>query len=477
MKIIITSQTILVWLLFMALIQISTAQNFIESPQTQPFTGTIYSSTAFADVDGDNDQDVLITGRTSSHNRIAVLYTNDGSGNFTELSGTPFDGVQDSSIAFADVDDDNDQDVLITGLSDSGFIAKLYTNDGSGNFSEVSGTPFDGVEQSSIAFADVDGDKDPDVLITGMNTAFVQIAKLYLNDGSGNYTEETGTPFEGVDESAIAFADIDGDSDLDVLITGFNFNGVNTKLYTNDGSGQFTEMMNTPFYGVGASSVAFADIDGDNDQDVVISGATNTDRITTLYTNDGTGIFSEVLGTPFEGVAFSSLAFSDVDGDNDQDMLLSGSSADALYTVLYTNDGTGNFTEYANTPFEDINNGAINFVDVDGDNDEDVLITGQNNSFVNHISTLYLNQLNTLSTQSIDINDNLSVYPNPVRDVLNIKTNYNLEHIEVFNMNGQLVWSQPQDSSSLSIENLNAGMYLLRIKTDVGFTTKKIVKQ
>jgi len=37
--------------------------------------------------------------------------------NFTEVMGVPFVGVQKSSIAFADVDGDNDQDVLITGLN------------------------------------------------------------------------------------------------------------------------------------------------------------------------------------------------------------------------------------------------------------------------------------------------------------------------------------------------------------------------
>jgi predicted nucleotidyltransferase len=90
-------------------------------------------------------------------------------GSFSEVTGTPFEGVAISSIAFADVDGDNDQDVLITGLNNSFRISKLYTNDGMGNFSEMTGTPFEGVADGSIAFADVDGDNDQDVLITGQN--------------------------------------------------------------------------------------------------------------------------------------------------------------------------------------------------------------------------------------------------------------------------------------------------------------------
>ena len=113
------------------------AQSFVEAPQTPPFAGVAEGSIAFADIDGDNDLDVLITGRDSSGTIISKLYTNDGLGNFTEMMGTPFEGVVLSSIGFADVDGDNDQDVLITGTSSSGVISKLYTNDGMGNFTEM----------------------------------------------------------------------------------------------------------------------------------------------------------------------------------------------------------------------------------------------------------------------------------------------------------------------------------------------------
>ena len=52
------------------------------------------------------------------------------------------------------------------------------------NFIEISQfTPFDQVYHSSIAFADVDGDNDQDVLITGLKIGFESIARLYVNDG------------------------------------------------------------------------------------------------------------------------------------------------------------------------------------------------------------------------------------------------------------------------------------------------------
>ena len=101
---------------------------------------------------------------------------------FEEITGTPFEGVFAGSVAFADIDNDNDQDVLITGRDDVEitYSSKLYLNDGLGNYSIVSNTPFDGVGSSSVEFADIDNDDDLDVLITGQTSSpFQRISKLY----------------------------------------------------------------------------------------------------------------------------------------------------------------------------------------------------------------------------------------------------------------------------------------------------------
>ncbi|GGE38231.1 hypothetical protein GCM10010832_18110 [Psychroflexus planctonicus] len=361
------------------------AQIQFEEVLGTPFDGVVFSSIAFADIDGDGDQDVLITGKNANNQNIAKLYTNNGSGGYTEVTGTPFDGVQRGSIAFTDIDGDIDQDVLITGLDESNQrIAKLYTNDGSGGYTEVSGTPFEGVSNGSIAFVDIDGDSDQDVLITGQKANSQDIAKLYTNDGSGGYTEVTGTPFEGVSNGSIAFTDIDGDIDQDLLITGLTNNGPIAKLYTNNGSGGFTELTGTPFDSVWFSSIAFADIDGDIDQDLLITGITinqTIQPIAKLYTNDSSGGYTEVSGTPFEGVSNGSIAFVDIDGDSDQDVLITGVDAsNQRITKLYTNDGSGGYTEMMETPFDGVIFSSIAFADIDGDGDHDVLITGENAS-------------------------------------------------------------------------------------------------
>jgi hypothetical protein len=376
-----------------------------------PFQGVGAGSIAFADVDGDGDQDVLIMGWNFSEVPDTKLYTNDGIGGYTLVSGTPFEALASGSIAFADVDGDGDPDVLITGINWANQeIAQLYANDGTGGYTLVSGTPFEGVYSGSIAFADVDGDGDPDVLITGWGWpggGLQPIAKLYTNDGTGGYTLVSGTPFEGVYAGSIAFADVDGDEDPDVLITGGNdSNWPITKLYANDGTGGYTLVSGTPFEGVWQSSIAFADVDGDGDPDVLITGQNNSDQlIAQLYANDGTGGYTLVSGTPFDGVLSSSIAFADVDGDGDPDVLITGvvSSVQSI-AQLYANDGTGGYTLVSGTPFDGVSSTSIAFADVDGDGDPDVLITGFNSS--GPITQLYRN----VSTNPCPINASCSPY-------------------------------------------------------------------
>lgn len=315
---------------------------------------------------------------------------------FTEDTSVPFQSVTFSSSTFADVDGDGDQDVLITGFNNNERISKLYINDGDGTYTEEASAGIDGVSNSSIAFADVDNDIDLDLLITGGTgsgaSASSRITKLYLNDGSGNFTPSTNA-FDGVYLGSVAFADVDGDSDLDVLITGLNSsNFATTKLYLNNGTGIFTEDTAVLFPGVLYSSVAFADVDGDDDQDVLITGNSGSSRISKLYLNDGSGTFTEDISVPFIAVQYGAVAFADIDVDGDQDVVITGQYTNANSTSrLYLNDGSGTFT-LKFTSFISVYHSSIALSDVDQDGDLDVMINGASTNIVG--SQLSLNDVN-----------------------------------------------------------------------------------
>ena len=294
------------------------------------------SSAAFSDINNDGHEDVLITGANAFDVRIAALYINDGNGNFTEMQGNLFDGVWLSSVAFSDVNGDDFEDVLFTGNNIGNVpTATLYINDGSGNFTQMMNTPFDGVSSSSVAFADVNGDDTNDVIISGQDDNRQEIAKLYTNDGSGNFTEMMNTPFEGVWASSVIFTDIDNNDTQDVLITGRNSaNSQTARLYTNDGDGNFTEVQGTPFIGVWSSSLAISDTDGDGDDDILISGQNNIgDPITFLYNNEGSGNF--IRSFIFEETWAGAATFADINGDGSEDLLITGRNSTAVsYTHL-----------------------------------------------------------------------------------------------------------------------------------------------
>ena len=350
--------------------------NFID---VLPFAPVHNGSAAAADIDGDNDQDIVIVGSSTTANLNTELYVNNGIGFFNTATNI-LNNLSDGDLAFSDIDGDNDQDILITGTN---FLTEpkteLYQNIGNGNFVFVANTPFIGVTSSSVAFSDIDGDNDEDVLISGKNINNQVIVNLYKNDGSGNFTTVVNTFFDGIINGDIEFSDIDGDNDQDVLITGENIYAQKvTKLYQNNGTGSFTLVMNTPFDAVSKSAIAFADIDGDNDNDFILTGLNNLNqRISKLYTNDGTGIFSLVTGTPFYGISDGDVKFTDVDNDYDQDLIVSGGKTfNTNSTELYLNDGNGNFVLDNNTPFADVTLSAVTFIDIDGDTDQDVFITG-----------------------------------------------------------------------------------------------------
>ena len=467
------------------------AQTFVEAPQAPPFEGVAEGSIAFADIDGDNDLDVLITGRDSSSTIRSKLYTNDGMGNFTEMMGTPFEGVVLSSIGFADVDGDNDQDVLITGTSSSGVISKLYTNDGMGNFTEMLGTPFTPVRSSFIAFADIDGDNDQDVLITGRSSAISapRSSRLYTNDGLGNFTLVSGTPFLGVSSGSISFGDIDSDNDLDVLLTGFITGGARrtASLYINDGLGNFTSLPDTIFAGVSVSSSAIADVDDDNDQDVLIGGFGSGGPITKLYINDGTANFTESTPAPFDSINAGSVAFEDVDGDNDPDVLITGrNNSNMNIAKLYINDSLGNFNELLGTPFEGVSSSSFAFADVDGDDDQDVLIIGADSSGLS-ISKLYLNEGIANSIDELSLSLSFTVFPNPSTHstlFLSYDSKETAEiNIKVYTLKGVLIMQQKEfavtgeQMFSIDISRLIKGIYILEIDNGKGKGLSKFVVQ
>jgi hypothetical protein len=76
-----------------------------------------------------------------------------------------------------------------------------------------------------------------------------------------------------------------------------------------------------------------------------------------------------------------------------------------------------------------------------------------------------------------EVESNLSIYPNPATDVINISTDSQVERVEIFNMQGQLVKVETGDMNSISVKDLANGMYTMKLTTENGTSVHKIMKK
>ncbi|PCC68724.1 MYXO-CTERM domain-containing protein [Nannocystis exedens] len=295
---------------------------------------------AVGDVDGDGDLDLYAPdGAGAPH----VLFINDGAGVFTDEAAERLPAgsfPQGAAARMGDVDGDGDLDILAgDGYSQGGGaarFARLYRNDGSGNFEEVADAvpaQLQGVDVDDFDLLDVDRDFDLDLLV---NPHANGGANLWKNDGTGQFT---AADFPPAGNSGYHYnpgvCDVDGDGDLDVWVDNIG-GGYNEQLLINDGAGGFTDETAARVTGNNAGSddngVVCADIDDDGDFDAVVVSLSSPER---YLVNDGTGNFVNTPGV-FPGPTDCSLwaEFGDLDDDGRLDLVTGQgecSSSDEVY--------------------------------------------------------------------------------------------------------------------------------------------------
>jgi len=327
---------------------------------------------AMADVNNDGFVDMFVTNSESSNH----LYINRGAeglmGEYKDVTSPNLASEKRSSrgAAFADINGDGNLDLYVTDASGPN---QLYIGDGiNGHFSEVFdvGVADTGMGQG-VCFGDVDGDGDIDIFVNN----FDRSNNLYLNNGKGsflNVTEKAGLISTGNSGFGCAFADFDDDGDLDLYVSN---SGQLNKLYMNNGSGIFTDT--TKEAGVGGDTglgrgVSVGDLNGDGHLDIYVVSPKTPNF---LFFGDGTGHFTD--GTTSSGAGDSGFAqgvnIADIDGDGDLDIFV----ANILTACsLYENDGTGHFTDIATTAGVNFHlfGQGVAFGDVDNDGDLDIFV-------------------------------------------------------------------------------------------------------
>jgi enediyne biosynthesis protein E4 len=221
-----------------------------------------------------------------------------------------------------------------------------------------------------------------------INTAVFSALLLILvfshnSSNSQTFTKITQGSFvnDGGASRSVNFIDYDNDGDIDLYVSNGKRFGQRSFLYQNN-AGNFTRIFNTgpvndslPFDG---SSWG----DFDNDGNIDMCTVTWYDSVTVLYKNDGGGNFSFMTGSPVvTDRGFSeTCSWGDFDNDGLIDLFITNSRPTNSRNRLYRNLGSGNFSRIdSGAVFNDVGilSRNINWVDIDDDGNLDIFVSNE----------------------------------------------------------------------------------------------------
>jgi len=313
--------------------------------------GLWQSGMVITDFDRDGLMDIVVSGRihsgadfeTAPIQGVTYLYQGGTSVSFRAISSNLL-GVYGGRISAADIDGDGDEDLFITGLRNQNEIVARFYDNVDGTF-EPKIFPFEPLAMGDIEWADIDNDGDLDLAISGVTGTGVFRTKIYRNNGEGDFTAHL-TNLPGLAFSAMDWGDYDSDGDLDLALSGGQYHGTKyfepiIQIWRND-NGQLNHS-GIELTSVMHGDLAWGDYDSNGTLDLVVIGRTGvrSERSGLIYRNEERN-FVPRISVP--GVVASDIIWGDYDGDQDLDIIIAGSnvSANPLIRIYRNNSRVSN---------------------------------------------------------------------------------------------------------------------------------------
>ncbi|MBL7748431.1 MAG: VCBS repeat-containing protein, partial [Chitinophagaceae bacterium] len=260
--------------------------------------------------------------------------------------------------------------------------AALFRNNGDNTFTRINIPGMPNAGRGSCAITDINGDGRPDITYSAsVNlTPAGAVCKIYLNNGSFSFTELTNN-LPGLMASSMDWFDYDTDGDPDLVMNGYNASGSLSGLYKNNGGGAFTSVSMPPFFATSSGMVQWVDANGDGRMDFINTGVTTPGNVNgivpELLINNGGDNFTRLI-TNMPARAISFIDGYDYDRDGDADFVYSGliPSTPNTDVAVYKNNGGGNFTRVAyRTGVQCLS--TVKWIDLNLDNRKDLFVCGR----------------------------------------------------------------------------------------------------
>jgi len=442
--------------------------NFTDITILSGISTTLFNSWggAWGDYNNDGFLDLFLSNRAIATGHPNILYRNNGNNTFTDVSISA--GISNENhitfcASFFDFNNDGWQDIY---MANDRFITSniLYKNNGNGTFSDVSvssGTDLS-IDAMSTTIDDYNNDGWLDIYITNTSSG-----NYFLeNNGDETFTNvanSNGTLFESVAWGAV-FLDADNDTDLDLYVSGMT-DGTNGKLpsafYENQGDDNFAIPSGAGFDSDTAPSFsnAIGDINNDGLPDISVLNREPSDNFLWMNTNtDGNNWLKVTLeGTSSNRMGIGSWIEISLGGDKQ---------------YRYTLNGEGYTSQNSGSEFFGLgNNTTVDYVKATWlSGVEDVLYNVSANQ------KLHIVESSTLSDTDNDI-ESIALFPNPSKGNVTVRTSLNNYEVNLYNILGASMYSESNlsNTTNFNFGNLISGIYLMKIISPQGETTKKII--